>query len=348
MIFNIVRRKTLTDVTIDGIKIHLMDIISPTLKNDIKFMKELVKEDYRTFFYSSENLKNNIDFIKSIINKENASFILNIMDEQFRKQVLNDSRFIESILTVENYCLVLDSMDEQLKNDKTFAKKVLENYPAALSSFSENIRYDKEIIESLFIQSGFSILIMLDNKLENDKIFAKKVLENHPEAFWCFSEEIQNDGELIESVLTEENVDIIILKVGKKYALENKEFVKKHWANILKEVPKYYIDIKSIFPYDIDLAKVAVSNDKSGMIYHILTNELKENPEIKNVAIIKPINELVQKIINQLPDKSVKPQSDITNPLTFNQGAVDVEDLVKRIDEKIAQLEEEEKYKRKD
>ena len=189
------------------------DYISYELRNDSKFMKELMLEyEFIDLLMCSIHLKNDEDFLKfslihdglnledvpeKLISKEFVKLAFESNGESIKycpKSYLDDESLVMN--AIKSYGTGIKYLPESLKKKKSIVLEAVKNDSIAFSHVKKYFVGNEEILLASLSQS-YTSLYSADHRLLNDKNFMQKVLKIQPYAIQLASNDLQNDRSLL-------------------------------------------------------------------------------------------------------------------------------------------------------
>ena len=277
---------------------------------DEKFAFEVVKHNYKSLKYMSEELKNNKDIIfeaarnNCYILEYDSEYVSNKMksDKELLDRLKNDKKFM---IQAAGSLIGLQYASDAIKSDKDVVLAAVQRNGRSLRYASDDLKNDKDVVLAAISQYGGALSYVGDELLKNDKEVVLIATRKDPSTLREVSDEFRNDKEIVLNIL-KNNSDAfgdwlqyvgpnlrgdkeLMIKMAKKYyhaALYASDELKKDKDFMLAAVKKYGPMLQYAsdeLKKDKEVVLAAVRQYGGALLY--ANDELKKDKEVVLAAL---------------------------------------------------------------
>lgn len=303
----LMRNQELMDRVFNETDSTLYHRLSPELKNDPRFMINLINVDSNAIYNIGEDLTNNTEFMKQavVINpevyyklspeiKNNPQLISDLILKEpklmqyIEPQLRNNKEFVLAQID-RNYADMFEYVSDDLKKDPDFIKQAVEKRPMIFRHLPEEIKNNKDLWLSALDRNSNNLEVF-DTLLSSPEF---EQIKNDPEFINKYNEALRKDHMHDNTDLNRETKEDFTIEVANNNQQEKSlvpvdEQEKSRLKNLLGKIKTFFskkskeevqvVDYTDIYKEDTS----SISTNPSG-------NELKDSLRVDNSKEVKEI-----------------------------------------------------------
>jgi hypothetical protein len=217
----------------------------------ILFDTNIIIDSYYMLVDNDKNIYTNLYDIYEMKFKKNI--ILNNLNIIFLPYDKKDVDYIKNKWTYDN----IDFSNKYLRNDKLFVLMAVNKFGIYYKNISNELKYDMQIIYNAVL-NDFNCLEYIPNEYKNNKEFIKKYLTYNGCNIRYASEELKNDGELVNIAISHDYGSEYVLKYLNHLYKDNEEFI----IPILNKYPNCFEYISKRLQNKKEIIMLCINNLK--------------------------------------------------------------------------------------